>query len=243
MKEHNRTLPFSSAVLRCLALCLMLLDHMWISVIPGNNWLNALGRLAFPIFAFQAAEGYFHTSDYKKYTRRLLVFGLISELPFNLLTGGYWLNPFHQNVMFTLLFGLAALHAVVRAMGERGTKQWILTALTVLGCCLGAKLLCLDYGEYGVFMVLLFGLTRQVRWEKFWQLAGMILVNIFLMEGMTFPVLGFEFPMQGFAVLSLVLIWLYNGRKGFGGKTLQYISYLFYPVHMAILAGIRYFCL
>ena len=30
----------------------MLCDHLWATVIPGNDWLTCIGRLAFPIFAF-----------------------------------------------------------------------------------------------------------------------------------------------------------------------------------------------
>lgn len=48
----------NSAHLRILALGLMLLDHLWATIVPGNDWMTFLGRMAFPIFAFQAAEGY-----------------------------------------------------------------------------------------------------------------------------------------------------------------------------------------
>ena len=53
----NKQLSLSALTLRLLALMFMLLDHMWATVIPGNNWMTWLGRLAFPIFAFQLAEG------------------------------------------------------------------------------------------------------------------------------------------------------------------------------------------
>ena len=47
----------TAAHLRILALVLMLLDHLWGTVVPGNDWMTYVGRMAFPIFAFQAAEG------------------------------------------------------------------------------------------------------------------------------------------------------------------------------------------
>jgi len=49
--------------LKILAMVFMLCDHMWATVIHGNDWLTCVGRLAFPIFAFQIAEGYAHTRD------------------------------------------------------------------------------------------------------------------------------------------------------------------------------------
>ena len=57
----------TAAHLRILALVLMLLDHLWATVVPGNNWMTYVGRMAFPIFAFQAAEGYHHTHDFRGY--------------------------------------------------------------------------------------------------------------------------------------------------------------------------------
>ena len=92
--------------LRIFALTLMLLDHLWATVVPGNNWMTYLGRMAFPIFAFQTAQGYIHTRDFKAYCKRLVIFALISEIPFNLMLMSSPIFPFHQNVMLTLLLGL-----------------------------------------------------------------------------------------------------------------------------------------
>ena len=105
----RKKLPLNATYLRLLALALMLLDHMWATIVPGNDWMTFIGRLAFPIFAFQIAEGYYHTSDFKRYAKRLLLFALISEIPFNLMMGSSVINPFHQNVMFTLLLGLLGI--------------------------------------------------------------------------------------------------------------------------------------
>ena len=68
----------------------------------------------------------------------------------------------------------------------------------------------------------------------------MVLLNIIVFDGMTIPVslgsFSYDFPTQGFAVLALIPIWLYNGKKGRSSKALQYGFYAFYPVHLLILA-------
>ena len=112
-------------MLRALACLLMLCDHMWATIVPGNEWMTWVGRLAFPIFAFQIAEGFLHTSNFRKYAVRLLIFGLVSEVPFDLVYGSTMLYPFHQNVMFTLLLGLLAVKALDNAKEKHTVKAWL----------------------------------------------------------------------------------------------------------------------
>ena len=211
----------TAAHLRILALVLMLLDHLWATVVPGNLWMTCVGRLAFPIFAFQAAEGYAHTHDFRGYCKRLGLFALISEIPFNLMTAGSLFNPIHQNVMLTLLLGLLAC----RAWDQR---KWWKVSLTLLAGVVTFP----DYGVMGVFTVLMFHVCRDRKWA---QLLGLILINWFCYEGQQIPVGSFEFPLQAFAILSAIPIFLYNGEKGRFDKWLRYGSYVFYPAHMLIL--------
>lgn len=207
--------------LRILALFLMLLDHLWATVVPGNNWMTYLGRMAFPIFAFQAAEGYHHTHDFKGYCKRLAIFALVSEIPFNLMIFSSPIFPFHQNVMLTLLLGLLAC----RAWDQR-KLGWL--ALI----CLAAVLTFPDYGVMGVLTVLMFHALRDWKWA---QLLMLIAINWFGFEGQQLVFGSIKMPIQAFAILAFLPISLYHGEKGPGGKWLQYGSYLFYPLHMLIL--------
>lgn len=210
----------NAAHLRLLALLLMLLDHLWGTIIPGNDWMTMLGRMAFPIFAFQAAEGYAHTHDFKGYCRRLALFAVISEIPFDLMISGSPIYLFHQNVMLTLLLGLLACRAFDR-------RKWGQLGLLWLAGIFSYP----DYGALGMGTVLMFHVFRG---QKLWQLLFLILINWFGYEGRVFPVGSVMVPMQAFAILAWIPIALYNGKKG-GGKWLQTASYVFYPLHMLIL--------
>ena len=226
--------------LRLLAMTLMLLDHLWATVIPGNDWMTYVGRMAMPIFAFQIAEGYCHTSNVKKYRNRLLLFALLAEIPFDLVMGGSMFFPYHQNVLFTLLLGLWACSALDKAKRKGTVGGWLKGGLTALASCLVGFVALLDYGFMGVAMVILFFLLRDFPMARAAQLAAMVLLNIVFFEGQSLilPLGGREifFPVQGFAVLALIPIWLYNGEKGRGGKAAQYAAYAFYPLHLLAIA-------
>ena len=105
-----KRIEISAAALHIIAMTFMLMDHLWATLLPAQDWLTCIGRIAFPVFAFMTVEGYFHTHNLKKYMLRLLLFALISEIPFDLMYGGTWFYPIHQNVIWTLLMGLLGIH-------------------------------------------------------------------------------------------------------------------------------------
>ena len=241
----KKQFDLSAAALHILAMAFMLLDHLWATLFLSQEWMTCVGRLAFPIFAFMAVEGYFHTHSFKKYAQRMLIFALLSEIPFDLMYGGTWFYPVHQNVIWTLLIGLLGIRAM-EAVREKG-KTWLYlltcVAVTVLGFALGT-LGMVDYYGMGVLTVFVFYFLRGREWWKlFGQIAALYWINVSLIGGQIFPIelfgLEFEVCEQGLALLALVPIWLYRGRQGHHSKAFQYACYAFYPVHMLILGLVQ----
>ena len=238
---EKRKFDISSVGLHIFAMIFMLMDHMWATVFTNTQWLTQVGRLAFPIFAFMIVDGYTHTKNLKKYVIRLLAFALISEIPFNLMTGGRVFYYVHQNVLWTFLIGIGLMH--LNELARKKGKLW-LTALTAistvaLGYILG-YITFVDYNAAGILTVLLFYFFRGRKWWcMLGQLAGLYYINVELLQGLYFEVElfghNFEIVQQGIAVLSLVFIWLYKGRQGKKSKVFQYFCYAFYPAHMLIL--------
>lgn len=104
----------SSFVLKMIAVFSMCFDHFGYLFSAGNfSFCNLIGRLAFPIFAFQISEGYTHTRDLKKYFWRLFLFAVISQIPFNLFEYAFGFD-LTLNIFFTLLLGLTAIFAYDR---------------------------------------------------------------------------------------------------------------------------------
>ena len=240
MSEQIKNLKcLNSFTLRILAMACMVCDHLWGTLLPKAIWLNTIGRLTFPIFAFLLVEGFYRTHNRKQYFKRLLIFALISEIPFNLEAEGGLFFPFHQNTLFTLCLAFLLMSWIERAR-QRGRVRFIAVsaAAVVLGFLLGFVTF-VDYYGYGIWMVLLFYFCRGLKYGWVGELAGMVYINWEMIGGLVFPVtlLGREvdIPQQGFAILALIPIWLYSGKRGPHSKALQYACYIFYPVHLTVL--------
>ncbi len=242
----TKKLETTSAFLHIAAMALMLCDHLWGTVIPGNDWLNCIGRIAFPIFAFLLVEGYFHTKNLKKYFLRLLVFAVISELPFNLAIGSRIFYPVHQNVLWTFIIALLliCLNEKAKATGKLWKQILAAAASVILGFILGILTMA-DYNHAGIFTVLVFYFFRGKKWWCYLgQLVLLYYINIEILGGIGRDVsvfgLSFFLHRQAFALLALIPIWLYRGKQGLRSKFLQYTYYAFYPVHLLLLGIIKF---
>ena len=234
-------MDLSAAALHILAMTFMLMDHLWATLLTAQEWLTCVGRIAFPIFAFMAVEGYFHTHNLKKYLLRMLIFAVISEVPFDLMYGGTWFYPVHQNVIWTLMMGIAGIHLMETVRKKKSTFVYILVSaiVVILGGLLGT-LSMVDYYGIGVLTVFIFYFFRGRKW---WCLLGQMLalywVNVELLGGLMYPIrlfgMEFELCQQGLALLALLPIWLYRGRQGYHSKPFQYFCYAFYPMHMLVI--------
>ena len=105
---------FSGTALKTIACITMLVDAGTLSQDTLSAYplyrldmvLRFTGRLAFPLFCFLLVEGFVHTHNVKGYLGRLVLFGLLSEVPFDL---AFLRTPFDfsaQNVYWTLALGV-----------------------------------------------------------------------------------------------------------------------------------------
>lgn len=234
-KLETRFGVLSGFWLKMIAIVTMLIDHLGATLFQNQIWMRYVGRIAFPIFCFLIVEGFVHTKDVKKYSIRLFIFAIISELAFDFAFYGKLFYWEHQNVFFTLLFGLLCLIAI-----ERNTKT-SLQVICVISAMLLAWVFCTDYGGAGVLLIVCFYLFRD---NKLKILIALFLINsILLTRFFTIEYLWetnrlFKIFIQDFAILSILPIGLYNGKRGINMK---WFFYLFYPLHLLIIYLISYF--
>ncbi len=259
---------FTRLDLKVIAICSMFLDHgmklfahpikmllqdMTNSVIL-TEWiflfLSGFGRVAFLVFGFQIAQGIRYTHDIQAYWKRLALFALLSEIPYQMMVS--WIQTGHvivrfafQNVFVTLFFGALACGLFEKMMqqGRANTAKYI-----VCVCVMTAFLLHTDYSGWGVLYIFLCYRFQKTSYEKKGRLCGMLLIY-----GLSLPVqyltlvfsgqMAFSIAARCVAVylangfLALAIINHYHGEKG--KNVNPYLFYFFYPIHILVLVGVR----
>lgn len=232
---NERILPekyrfLSGSALKVLAVIFMLIDHVGtlfaanpipLFTVFGKQitlyWLMRLiGRMAFPIFAFLLVEGYHHTRSRLRYAVVLLVFALLSEVPYDLFRSGVWFTMRKQSIYCTLLLGYLGICAY-----EKWKGKWLLQAGAILVLLIGSMLLRVDYGISGFALIILMYALRAH--ELLRDVVGTSVLASRWKAGLAFIPLAF-----------------YNGKRGFiKGAVLKYAFYAFYPLHLLALYWIR----
>ncbi|WP_168011990.1 TraX family protein [Halomonas salinarum] len=92
-----------------LALITMTVDHITRYLLPDGwdaGWASSsIGRIAFPLFSAMVAwHGLFNTRNPLRYAKRILIIGLVAQLPYMTMPR----DGFQLNICFTLAAGLAA---------------------------------------------------------------------------------------------------------------------------------------
>lgn len=222
-------------LLKIAAYLAMLIDHTGMVFFKSGTIFRVTGRLAFPIFAFLASEGAGKSSNAGKYLLRLLVCGIVSEIPFDLMVSGAAFDFGRQNVCFTLFLGVLASVIYSRLTSQKAWYVKLLGIMASLVPIVIAELCSADYGAAGAALVLLFFAAKG---SKFLQALMLLFINTW----MCLPERGFDLSyvftrVQMYGLLAMPFILLYNGEKRGRAKTVfgRYGFYLFYPLHMLIV--------
>lgn len=216
----------SAFVLKIIACITMFIDHIGYVIFDGPSYFNYIGRIAFPIFAFQISQGYIYTHNIKKYVGRLFAFALISQIPF-MLFYSIISTDFSLNVIFTLMFGLLCI-----IIYDKFNILLGIIATIILGLC--SNFLHCDYGFYGVVIVFLFYVFRNSKtlFSSFFLIATLLNYVYYILKSSIYGLniaISYYLPYMLSTFLSIIFIILYNKKKG---PDTRYMLYLFYPLHM-----------
>ena len=216
---------------------------------------RAIGRQTFPIMVFLLVEGFYQTKSRIRYLGRLILAALLSELPYQLAfcrgEVGSLMDPSH-NTIWTLAMGFAAIWTIdvvfMRKVREENDSslavgKWKMTfravaaAAVTAGIYWCAERTSVDYAGAGVIAVVLCYLLRGLSW------AGPVSAYVWL---------GCSNWYEWFALPACLLMCRYNGvrypervehwqqeARPVQKKLLRYVFYLFYPIHLLAVWGLR----
>lgn len=149
--------------LKVIAMASMLIDHIGLLFFPEEALFRQIGRLAFPLYAYFLAQGFSHTRSRPRYYSRLLLFGLISQVPFVWLNQGAQMDLWQVNQVPMLLYAGLVLLVLEQAKkaGNHGLKALLIAASLALSLVPEWLMyiypkLSLPYGAYGILLSLLF---------------------------------------------------------------------------------------
>ena len=223
---------FSGAQLKYLAFISMLIDHVNNAIVTPmldgggfllylSNIFSILGRIAFPIFIFFIVEGFFKTSNRKKYLITLLIFGVISEVPFDMFTSKTFFDPHWNNMMFTLALCLITIWIIDSIKNKLDNKVlwYVISIIIVILFGFLAMQLSLDYDYHAIVVAYLF----YIFYDKPILGAGLGYLSIIK---------------ELYSFLGFAMTLTYNGERG---RQYKWFNYLFYPVHILILGLLRFY--
>ena len=207
----------SNSSLKIIACIAMLIDHIGAFLLSDNIGLRIIGRISFPIFAFCLIEGWTRTKDKKKYVLRLSFLALITEIIYIFLVPGL-------NVLFTFLIGFLVIwfFELLEKSKLGQFERYFYAVIFFVAACVFAELSLMDYGWYGIATVVgLYVLRKDIL------SFGYFFILLSLMYVFNGGVL-----IQLFSIFAILLMLLYNGKRGL---KLKWSFYVFYPLHLFII--------
>ncbi len=235
----NNSLSINRNQLKYIAIVAMLIDHIAWKFVPTYSVLGQamhfVGRLTGPIMAYMVYEGYIHTRNVKKYALRLGIFALVSWIPYSLFETGSWPVP-QFGVIYTLFLGLIAVWMWDKANFPKGLKVFFVVLLCIISI----------FGDWPVFDVLwpfflfIYRDDPKEQWRSF-IIIIIIMVSITNFLYLTTDTPFIQFFQFGAFLVPVVLKFLYNGESGSRNAFHKWFFYIFYPLHLLVLALLKYY--
>ena len=237
--------------LKLSAIVAMVLNHIAIAfytVLPLGVMLPiyAIGGLTYTVMAYFIVEGYKHTSSLSKYIFRLFIFGVIAQAVHGMVLGiTAFVSPImHLNIMFSIILALLVL-----LLYDKVKIRFLFWVLFVVACILA---FFMDLFFVAILMPLLYYTIKDETRRR--TLPGIVGGIIFLVLGLPLflanfapdvdvysefgmsPELALATPTFAFGCfIGAVLIKNFNNERG---KRSKWLFYVFYPLHLAVLAEI-----
>lgn len=215
----------SRTMLKVIACVSMLADHLCIILFPNAAFTpyirEIIGRIAFPLFAYLICEGFLYTRSRTRYFISVAILAVVSEPLYDMAFSGVWLEFNNQNTVFTLLFGLFMIMLM-----DKFSMNYSVQIMLIAIFGTAAYFIKIDYSFWGIICIGAYYVMKKM--------------PPYLAAGVAVTSLTVGYNSFG-AYLTLIPLFFYDKSRGTMHSALKYAFYAFYPVHLAVLVGIKYF--
>lgn len=228
---------------------LMVLDHLKIipDFIPDQLALvfHLATRCVAVFFAYMLVEGFLHTRNVKAYLLRLYGAAGFMTLGNTLLNSLYQSKGIYisNNIFLTLAVGLTLLVCLQNFSEHTRAKRIIQVLLAGLLTIIGA--LFTEGGTVVLPFILITYLGRESLFKRnlFYGLFALFLLFLSYQpyESIEMTVQMMLYNADWLFILVLPILSHYNGQAGPRTAFSRYFFYIFYPLHLWLLATIAYF--
>lgn len=231
---------FNTTQLKLIAIIAMTIDHIAWLLYPGFSKeplaivMHIIGRLTAPIMWYFIAEGCYYSKDIKKYFLRLLSFAIISHfaycfafaIPLDIRVGGIFNRT-------SVMLPLAMSVLLISIYRDENVKPLIKNLYLIILCIIT---FVADWSTIAMMMPFFLYFHRgdkkkqatdYIKWISAYALVYILSINV---------IYGF---LQYATLLSLPLLFRYDGTKGSDSKISKWFFYWYYPVHLIVIGVLR----
>lgn len=228
--KENRGL-FSGNMLKIFALVCMTIDHIGFYLMDNSYPMRAIGRLAFPIFAYMIAEGCKYTKNRARYFYTIFIMGLAFQTICIIAE-----NDYHMNIFITFSLSILLIYSLDYGRYNSETVRWQFPILSVLFVLFVAEIMPMflsdinfgiDYGFFGAVLPLMVYLFDKKELKLIMFTIGLVLLCLT------------RDAIQWWSMLAVVPIAFYNGKRG--NMKIKYFFYGYYPLHIIAIQLIKHF--
>ncbi len=249
-------------ILKMIAMSSMLIDHLGYPVFFNSLFMRSIGRLAFIIYAFLIAEGYYHLRKkqdrLKTHVIKIFILCLITEVPFDLFDSRAWINLNTQSSLPTLMLGFLALILSGTWIEKFKEKRAVSVAGAVIICLAVATVSYLIKSEYkfaGVLLIVFFYLYLVKAGDSKVPVRFITLIILFAVYiplyiwsrakfgGWTDIITAANAFKPRFVgtICTIIPLAFYNRKLGYHSKWFSWLYSIFYPLQFVVLLVARYF--
>ncbi len=226
--------------LKSIALVVMFMDHLYFTfsdVFP--LWFHPLSRFVAPLFGYFLVEGFFFTRNRLKYNVRVLSWGIVMGVGNFILNKTLGSKDVHisYNIFLTLALGLAIINLLELGRKNTGKKKLgiILLAILLVPLCL--------FTEGGTSLIPFILITyffkdkRKIMFFAYFLLSALLFFTAYTKYDTINETINMLMFNSDFLLICVIpFILLYNGERGPNTKFNKYLFYVFYPLHIWLLA-------